>query len=141
MTDKISIIVDDSKNSVYKYEAPIGKKHKFNTASYQVSVTIKPLSELESESSNEGEDLWNEFKTDYLTITNLDTDRITKQELAEAFTRAYGIQVTPDSTVSEGKRIGLRYEKGWRTTTRSSRSFNTTTDRGVFVGLRILRID
>jgi hypothetical protein len=83
-------------------------------------------------------DKWIQFKLQHLELTNDPNDRLTKQDLADAFASTMKIQVSELTALSEGKRIGLRYEKGLRMNSRTTRSYaGMRSERGVFAGVRV----
>lgn len=87
-------------------------------------------------------DKYMQLKLTHLQLTNNDNDRLTKSQLADLFENIYNIKISELTAVSEFQRVGLRYEKGWRQSTRNSPNIGTgRSDRGVFVGVQINRGD
>ena len=83
-------------------------------------------------------DRWLQFKQENLTITGQNNDRVLPQQIADEFTRITNIQISRETALSEGKRIGLNYERSLRINDMSLRSKGIgESPRGVFVGVQI----
>ena len=77
------------------------------------------------------QDRWKQLLESRLEITNLETDRLTKQELISLYFQEYRINISQETVVSECKRIGLRFEK----------TFRKDYIKGIFVGVKIKQLE
>ena len=89
-------------------------------------------------------DKWQILLMDHLVITNDENDRLTKQDLADLFNDLFNTngnyRVSDLTAFSEGRRIGLTYNRALRANSRATQFRGIgPSERGMFVGVTINR--